>query len=144
MDEGTTGPRKGPKIPEPEPEEPTQPAPPDRSRPQDGPTNLPPTTPTTPSPPVAPTGPRTATPRDDEGEEPRKAKPRPGPGRPRWNFRNMMASYGNMGELGYGGEAIPELVEYLQQQEAQKSRRQSRIQALLAGQQAQSPLFLPR
>ncbi len=54
----------------------------------------------------------------------------------------MMASYGNMGELGYGGEAIPELVEYLQQQEAQNSRRQSRIQALLAGQQAQ-PLIFP-
>ena len=55
-----------------------------------------------------------------------------------------MASYGNMGELGYGGEAIPELVEYLQQQEAQQGRRKSRIQELLAGQQVQPPIFFPR
>lgn len=113
---------------EPEPYRPPEPRPPDRSRPTDG------TGTTSPD--------RTGT----GGTGGRTAKPRPSsvPGRPRWNFRNIMASYGDMSQLGYGGMAIPELVEFLQQQEAGNERRKSRIQDLLAGQQMQSPLFSSR
>lgn len=138
MDEGTTGPRKGPKVPEPEPEEPTSPAPPDRSRPTGGgTTNLPPNPVTTPSPPVAPKKPaEDKKPADDKKEPPKTAKPKKG----RWSVKALLAAQkraGGFGQAFAGEEAPEELMAYLEQQRQAEAARSARLQNLLQGRQTQ-------
>lgn len=140
MDEGTTGPRKGPKIPEPEPDEPTQPTPPDRSRPTDGGTTNTPRNPvTTPSPPVAPK----ETPTDEKKEPTRTAKPKKG----RWNVQSFLRALqqpGGYGTAFAGGDELPELTAYLDQQRQLEAARSQRLQTLLQGRQIQPRVARPR
>jgi len=118
---------------EPAPEEPAAPAPPDRT-----PTATPREPVTTPSPPVAPTGDRTATPRDETPPGDRTAVPRQRPAR--WNVRNLLTAMrrpGGYGQAFAGGEALPELETFMQQQEAARAGRSSRLQSLLGARQNQ-------